>query len=54
MPRGFMGEAPAWATETRYFAELVKDGKVGVPRSKKDKDTQAAAENPAPRRKKQD
>lgn len=53
MPKGFMGEVPDWVTDTRYFAELVKDGKVGVPNSKKDKDIQELADNQVPRRKKQ-
>ena len=46
MPKGFMGEVPDWVTDTRYFAELVKDGKVGVPNSKKDRDVANVVEKP--------
>ena len=38
LARNFMGEIPEWATKTAYFKELVKDGKISVPKSKKDKD----------------
>ncbi len=44
--RDFVGDIPDWATETPYFQGLVKDGKIVVPDSKKDKDTQAADEKP--------
>lgn len=44
VPRDFIGEIPDWAAETDYFRALVADGKIGVPESHKDKDTQAAAE----------
>lgn len=53
LSRGFMGEVPDWAAQTPYFAELVKDGKIGVPESKKDKDIAGAEEKPVRRRKEQ-
>lgn len=34
--RGFVGEIPDWATKTPYFQDLVKDGKIGIPKSHKD------------------
>lgn len=34
VPRGWMGEAPDWATSTRYFRELVADGKIIVSESR--------------------
>lgn len=46
MPKGFMGEVPDWVTDTRYFVELVKDDKVGVPNSKKDRDVANVVEKP--------
>lgn len=42
--RDFVGEIPDWAAETDYFRALVADGKISVPKTKKDKDTQEAAE----------
>lgn len=42
--RDFVGEIPDWATKTRYFDRLVKDGKILIVPSHSDKDTQAAAE----------
>lgn len=42
--RDYVGDIPDWATETAYFRALVRDGKIVVPDSTKDKDTQAAAE----------
>ena len=42
--RDFIGKIPDWATETDYFRRLVADGKITVPASHKDKDTQTAAE----------
>ena len=41
---GYMGDIPDWAAETDYFDRLVKDGKIVVPESHKDKDMQVAAE----------
>lgn len=46
VPRDYIGEIPDWATETDYFLNLVADGKIGVPESHNDKDTQEAAEKP--------
>lgn len=43
---GFIGEIPDWAGETPYFQALVKDGKITLPQSRKDKDTQKADEAP--------
>lgn len=43
--RDFMGDIPDWAAETAYFRALVADGKIVIPDSHKDKDTQAAAED---------
>lgn len=40
--RGFMGNIPDWAAKTPYFNALVKDGKIAVPKSKKDKDIRNA------------
>ena len=47
VPRGYTGEIPDWAADTNYFRALVAEGKLSVPESRKDKDTQAAAEKPA-------
>lgn len=44
--RGFVGEIPEWAGDTDYFRALVKDGKISLPASHKDKDVQAAEEKP--------
>lgn len=49
--RGFVGEIPNWAAKTPYFDALVKDGKISVPESKKDKDIADAEEKPVRRRK---
>lgn len=43
--RGFVGDIPDWATETAYFQALVADGKISVPASHQDKDTQDAADS---------
>lgn len=45
--RGFVGEIPNWAGDTDYFRALVKEGKITLPASHKDKDVQAAEEKPA-------
>lgn len=42
--RGWMGEAPGWATNTQYFRDLVADGKIIVSESRRDRDLQAADE----------
>lgn len=44
VPRDYVGEIPDWAADTDYFRALVADGKIAVPNSRKDKDTQAADE----------
>lgn len=49
--RGFVGNIPDWAADTPYFEALVKDGKISVPKSHKDKDLAAAEETPVKRRK---
>lgn len=46
IPKDYMGEAPAWAAKSDYFKALVKDGKIVISKSKKDKDIQAAEESP--------
>ena len=46
VPRDYVGEIPDWAADTDYFRALVADGKIGVPESRKDKDTQKTAEKP--------
>ena len=38
LSRGFIGDIPSWACETDYFAALVQDGKISIPKSDKDKD----------------
>lgn len=43
VPKGFIGNVPDWATETRYFEALVADGKI-VPTAMPDKALQAAEE----------
>ena len=40
--RGFVGEIPDWAADTDYFRALVKDGKISLPASHKDRDVEAA------------
>lgn len=42
--RDYVGEIPDWAVDTKYFQALVRDGKIVIPDSRKDKDTQAAEE----------
>nr|DAT36612.1 MAG TPA: hypothetical protein [Caudoviricetes sp.] len=36
--RGYIGPVPDWVTDTDYFKALVKDGKIAVSETKKDKD----------------
>lgn len=45
-----MGEIPDWATKTKYFDALVRDGKISLPASHTDKDVQPEADNPVRRR----
>lgn len=40
--RDYVGNIPDWACGTPYFQALVKDGKIVVPASTKDKDLSAA------------
>lgn len=44
VPRDYIGKIPDWATKTRYYGELVKDGKIVVSDTIKDKDVTAAEE----------
>lgn len=43
---GFVGDVPDWVGDTPYFKALVEDGKITIPPSHKDKDTQKADEAP--------
>lgn len=43
VPKGFIGNIPDWAAETKYFEALVADGKI-VPTAMPDKALQAAEE----------
>lgn len=52
IPKDFMGEVPAWVSESPYFKSLVKDGKVIVSKSKKDSDVDAAMKADASSKKK--
>ena len=40
--RGFVGEIPDWAADTDYFRARVKDGKISLPASHKDRDVEVA------------
>ena len=42
MPRKFMGNVPAWVEKSAYFKALVKDKKVIISASGKDKDVGCA------------
>lgn len=42
--RGYIGTVPAWVENTDYFKGLVKDGKISVTESYKDKDLEKAEE----------
>lgn len=44
VPRDYIGKIPDWVTKTRYYGELVKDGKIVVSDTIKDKDVTAAEE----------
>lgn len=44
VPRDYIGKIPDWVTKTRYYGELVKDGKIVVSDTVKDKDVTAAEE----------
>lgn len=43
---GTLGEIPDWVGESPYFQALVKDGKITLPESHKDKDLQKSDEAP--------
>ena len=49
---GFIGEVPDWACETEYFKALVKDGKIAIPETKKDREIDKAQEAPVKVRRK--
>lgn len=40
IPAGYLGNVPDWVAETTYFQALVRDGKIGVPDSHKDRDVE--------------
>lgn len=42
--RGFVGEVPDQVAQTAYFQALVRDGKISIPASKKDRDIAVAME----------
>lgn len=42
--RGFVGEVPDQVAQTAYFQALVRDGKISIPASKKDRDIADAME----------
>lgn len=44
--KDYVGEVPEWVAKTSYFKALVKDGKITVSASKKDKDIDKAEETP--------
>ena len=37
IPKNYIGAVPDWVTKTKYFKELVKDGKIAVSSTTKDK-----------------
>ena len=36
IPKDYIGSVPDWVTKTKYFEELVKDGKIAVSSTTKD------------------
>ena len=46
VPRGYVGEIPEWAADTKYFRALVADGKISLPNSTADKDVVPEVEKP--------
>lgn len=44
--KDFIGDIPDWAADTAYFRALVKDGKIAVPASTKDKHITASEAQP--------
>lgn len=43
LPKDFMGDVPAWVSDSPYFKGLVSDGKTIVSNSKSDKSLEASA-----------
>lgn len=43
LPKDFMGDVPAWVSDSPYFKGLVSDGKIIVSNSKSDKSLEASA-----------
>lgn len=37
IPKDYIGTVPTWVTKTKYFKDLVKDGKIAVSSTTKDK-----------------
>ena len=50
VPRGYIGEIPDWAADTKYFRALVADGKISMPKSSADKDVVPETEKKPARR----
>ena len=44
LPKGYIGKIPTWVERTEYFNLLVKDGKISVTESTKDKALEDADE----------
>lgn len=42
LPKDFMGDVPAWVSDSPYFKGLVSDGKIIVSNSKSDKSLEAS------------
>lgn len=43
LPKDFVGDVPAWVSDSPYFKGLVSDGKIIVSNSKSDKSLEASA-----------
>ena len=43
LPKDFMGDVPAWVSDSPYFKGLVSDGKIIVSNSKSDKSLESSA-----------
>lgn len=43
LPKDFMGDVPAWVSDSPYFKGLVSDGKIIVSNSKSDRSLEASA-----------
>lgn len=46
IPKDYIGTIDKWVMETKYFNELVADGKIVVTKSIKEKDIDKAVETP--------